>query len=269
MGEFAKRLAPKVTPAAVKQVRILTLDIENAPNLAHVWSLFNQNVSLAQLQEVATVISVAAKWYGEKEVLFYSDHHDGHDVMVKAIHALVSEADLIVGYNSAGFDMKHLNREFILAGLNPPAPYKNVDLLQTVRKQFKFASGKLDHVAQQLGLGKKTAHAGHDLWVRCMRGEDAAWDKMRQYNKQDVVLTEKLYDRLRAWIPNHPHLGQWTGQSWSCPTCGHADISKHRNGTAHAMVQQYRQYQCPHCGTWIRGTKKLLGPTETRQVRSN
>ncbi|MCX8455345.1 ribonuclease H-like domain-containing protein [Paenarthrobacter ureafaciens] len=204
MGDLAKKLAPKIAPAAVKQVRILTLDIENAPNLAHVWSLFNQNVSLAQLQEVATVISVAAKWYGDKEVLFYSDRHNGHAEMIQAVHALVSEADLIVGYNSAGFDMKHLNREFILAGLNPPAPYKNVDLLQTIRKQFKFASGKLDHVAQQLGLGKKTSHAGHELWVRCMAGDPKAWDTMRKYNKQDVVLTEKLYDRLRALDPQPP-----------------------------------------------------------------
>ena len=48
MGALAKKLAPKIAPAAVPQVRILTLDIENAPNLAHVWSLFNQNVSLAR-----------------------------------------------------------------------------------------------------------------------------------------------------------------------------------------------------------------------------
>ena len=214
MGALAKKLAPKIAPAAVQQVRILTLDIENSPNLAHVWSLFNQNVSLSQLQDTAKVISVAAKWYGDKEVLFFSDHHNGHTEMIHQIHRLVSEADLIVGYNSQGFDMKHLNREFILAGLNPPAPYKNVDLLQTVRKQFKFASGKLDHVSQQLGLGKKTSHAGHDLWVRCMKGEDAAWDKMRTYNKQDVVLTEKLYDRLRAWIPNHPHISMFSGNEW-------------------------------------------------------
>jgi hypothetical protein len=266
MGAFAKKVAPKIAPAAVPQVRILTLDIENAPNLAHVWSLFNQNVSLAQLQEVATVISVAAKWYGEKEVMFWSDHHDGHAVMVEKIHALVSEADLIVGYNSAGFDMKHLNREFILAGLNPPAPYKNVDLLQTVRKQFKFASGKLDHVSQQLGLGKKTSHAGHELWVKCMAGDDAAWDKMRQYNKQDVVLTEKLYDRLRAWIPNHPHLSMFTGNEWGCPVCGNKDLSKFRDGTAYTNVQRYRLYQCP-CGHWVRGNKKLIDATQTRSAR--
>jgi len=266
MGALAKQLAPKIVTAARDKVRILTLDIENAPNLAHVWGLFQQNVSLSQLQEVATVISVAAKWYGDKEVLFYSDHHDGHDVMIRKIHELVSEADLIVGYNSAGFDMKHLNREFILAGLNPPAPYKNVDLLQTVRKQFKFASGKLDHVSQQLGLGKKTSHAGHELWVKCMQGDDKAWDKMRQYNKQDVVLTEKLYDRLRAWIPNHPHLSMFTGNDWGCPVCGNKDLSKFRDGTAHTNVQRYRRYQCT-CGHWVRGNKKLLNATQTRTAQ--
>jgi len=266
MGALAKKLAPKIAPAAVQQVRILTLDIENSPNLAHVWSLFNQNVSLSQLQDTAKVISVAAKWYGDKEVLFYSDHHNGHAEMIQAIHALVSEADLIVGYNSAGFDMKHLNREFILAGLNPPAPYKNVDLLLTVRKEFKFSSAKLDHVAQQLGLGKKTSHAGHELWVKCMAGDDKAWDLMRKYNMQDVVLTEKLYDRLRAWIPNHPHLSMFTGEEWGCPVCGNKDLSKFRAGTSYANVQRYRMYQCT-CGHCVRGTKKLQDATQTRSAR--
>ena len=94
----------------------------------------------------------------------------------------------------------------------------------------------------------------------------AYWDLIRKYNKQDVVLTEKLYDRLRAWIPNHPHLSMFTGDEWGCPVCGNKDLSKFRAGTSYANVQKYRMYQCP-CGHWVRGTKKLQDATQTRSAR--
>jgi len=76
-------------------LRLLTLDIETSPNLAHVWGLFKQNIGLNQLMESGQVISFAAKWHGDKKVLFYSDHHNGHDVMVQAAHDLLSEADAV------------------------------------------------------------------------------------------------------------------------------------------------------------------------------
>jgi predicted RNA-binding Zn-ribbon protein involved in translation (DUF1610 family) len=100
-----------------------------------------------------------------------------------------------------------------------------------------------------------------------MAGDERAWRLMEKYNKQDVVLTEKLYDALRPWIPNHPHLSMFSGESWGCPNCGHKDVSRNRQGTARANVTQYRQYACPRCKTWIRGTKKLVDPTETRAAR--
>jgi uncharacterized protein YprB with RNaseH-like and TPR domain len=188
-------------------VKLLCLDVETAPNLAHVWGLFDQNVGLNQLAAVSEIICFAAKWHGTKRVEFYSNHHDGHDEMIRQAYRLVDEADAIITYNGRAFDMKHLRREFVLAGLTPPSPHKDIDLLQTVRAQFKFASGKLEHVASQLGIGHKLKHQGFELWLGCLRGEPKAWATMKRYNVQDVLLTERLYDRLLPWIPNHPHRG--------------------------------------------------------------
>lgn len=42
-------------------MRILTLDLETSPNIAHVWGLWQQNVSLNQLMESTQVISWAGK----------------------------------------------------------------------------------------------------------------------------------------------------------------------------------------------------------------
>lgn len=265
MGALAKRLAPKVT----KQVKILTLDIETRPNVVHSWGLFNVNVSLNQIVEPGGTFAVAYKWYHDAKPKFLSDFADTHEGMIRKTHALLDEADIVNTFNGISFDLPHLNKEFALLGLLPPKPYKQVDLLRVVRKQFRFTSNKLDFVAGQFGLGHKTSHEGHTLWVKCLAGEPQAWKRMETYAKQDVALTEKLFDTLRPWIPNMPHLSMWLGNDWGCPSCGNKDLSKNRDGTAYANVQRYRLYQCPECGTWVRGNKKLANPTETRQARIN
>jgi DNA polymerase elongation subunit (family B) len=248
-----------------KNVRVLTIDIETSPNLAYVWGMFKQNVALTQLVEAGQVICWAASWYGE-DPMFMSDHHDGHDQMVKGAWDLLNEADIVVHYNGTSFDIPHLNREFALAGLTPPKPYKQVDLLRTARKQFRFPSNKLDHVAQALGVGAKVSHTGFQLWIDCMADDPEAWELMRTYNLGDIKVTEALYDKLRPWIPNHPHLGMFTGSAWSCPNCGHKGVSKQRTGHIHTNVQTYRGYQCPNCHTHIRGTKALADATHTRRA---
>lgn len=251
--------APKPTgqiDGRVGNPKILTIDIETSPNVAHVWSLWGVNVSLNQLRETGQVISFAAKWYGKKAVEFYSDHHDTHEVMVQQAHRLMDEADIIVHFNGKTFDMKHLRREFALAELDPPSPHKDIDLLQVVKSNFRFVSNKLDHVSQQLGIGKKTSHTGHDLWVRCMAGEDKAWALMKRYNIQDVRLTEQLYDRLRPWIKNHPHMGVLAADDHlTCNRCASDELEP--NGTYRVNLLVYPQYKCQKCGGNVRGNRAI------------
>ena len=258
----------KIHPKAAKHLKVLTIDVENSPNVVHTWGLYNQNIGINQIVTPATTFGVGYKWYHEDEAHFLSDHEHGHEEMVRLTHELLTEADIVIGFNQTGFDLPHLGREFVLAGLNPPAPYRQVDLLKVARKQFKFSSNKLDWLAQQFGLGAKTSHEGHTLWVKCMDGDPEAWAKMAEYCRQDVVLTEKLYDRLRSWIPNHPHISMFSGKDWGCPNCGEADVSRDIKGEAFTNTQRYPMYQCRSCGTWIRSTRKLNNSTKTRVVRA-
>lgn len=148
-------------------MKILLLDIETAPHLAHVWGVWQQNVGMNQLLEPGYMLCWAAKWLGEKEV-YFSSVRKGAGRMVKEIHQLMSEADAICTYNGNKFDLPTLNKEIFMAGLQPPAPSKSVDLLRVVKQRFRFPINKLDYVAQQLGIGAKVEHEGHELWIKCM-----------------------------------------------------------------------------------------------------
>jgi len=162
-------------------LKVLTFDIENAPNMVYSWGLFNQNIGVNQVIEPARTFGFGAKWYHEKRPFFLSEHELGQEEMIRQSHAVLNEADILVSYNGIGFDSKHMNREFAKIGLPPAKPVKHIDLLRVVRSQFRMTSNKLDHVAEYFGLGNKTAHTGFDLWTRCTAGEAAAWTLMDRY----------------------------------------------------------------------------------------
>jgi hypothetical protein len=261
--EVDQLLAPRII--AERPPRILTVDIETSPNLAHVWGLWGQNVGLSQLLESGHVICFAAKWYGANRVLFHSDHHDGHAAMVEAAHELMSQADIIVHYNGKRFDVPHLYTEMADVGMTPPSPHKDVDLLQVVKQRFRYPSNKLDYVAGRLLGEHKVQHTGHRLWLGCVVQDDPkAWRMMRRYNIGDVRLTERLYDRLRPWIKGHPHIGLWSGEERSCANCGGLEFRA--EGWAETDLTAYAQYQCEHCGAWMRNKNRKTA-VQMRGVR--
>jgi uncharacterized protein YprB with RNaseH-like and TPR domain len=120
--------------------------------------------------------------------------------MLEELHKLMDEADLLVGWNSAAFDHKHINREFIENGMAPPSPTKDLDLMTVTKANFLFPSNKLDYVAQKLGVGAKVKHSGFKLWLRCMEGDNKAWAEMKKYQLQDVNLLVDLYELLLPWF---------------------------------------------------------------------
>ena len=233
-------------------MKILFFDLETSPITAHTWGLWQQNISLAQIIESTEVICFGARWYGQKKVIFKSVHHDGKAEMLKALHELMNEADVLVGWNSKQFDHKHVNREFVENGFLPPAPTKDLDLMTVVKSRFRFPSNKLDYVAQKLGVGAKVQHTGFDLWIRCMAGDNKAWTTMRKYQIQDVDLLVDLYEILKPWMgTQHPNTAAYDNKPEGCIVCGSAELTI--RGRAYSSTGSYARYQCKTCGKWQRG----------------
>jgi hypothetical protein len=239
-------------------MKILFLDLETSPNLAYVWGLWQQNVAITQLEKSTEVICWGARWLGSDKVIFKSQHHHGKEKMLDELHKVMNEADVLIGWNSAAFDSKHIKREFIENGYLPPAPWKELDLMRVVKSQFKFPSNKLDYVAQKLGVGAKVQHSGFQLWLDCMAGNAKAWAEMKEYQIQDVNLLIDLYDILLPWIDNHPHVGASQGNSKACRNCGSTNLT--RSGMKVLSGGTAQRWQCKDCGRYLYGAK-ITGST--------
>lgn len=247
-------------------MKILLIDLETSPNLAHVWGLWQQNVGLSQLLESTEMMCFAAKFLGDKKTQFYSTFHDGKAEMVQKAWDLINEADVVMGWNSKSFDEKHLNREFLEAGMRPPSPTKSLDLMHAVKRKFRLPSNKLQYVSKLMGLAGKVQHSGHELWVKCLAGDEKAWREMRRYNIQDVDLLEDLYLALRPWIDGHPSIALYAGteeDAAACNNCGSTDLK--REGYAFTKLGKFQRFVCQSCGKWGRSGKRV-GAVDIREV---
>lgn len=229
----------------------LILDIETAPNVAHVWGIFKENIPIQRILASGYVMCWAAKWYRQEEVMFDSIYRSPADHMLERIHALLDEADAVIHYNGKKFDIPTLNKEFVQLKMSPPMPYKQIDLYQIVRSTFKFPSNKLAYVLKALDIGEKVQTEGYELWLRCINGDPEAWEQMEAYNKGDVVPLEKLYDRLMPWITSHPNHALYQDNDRPvCTNCGSSRVV--RKGMEYTKTQRYQRYRCNDCGAPLR-----------------
>lgn len=241
-------------------MRVLLTDIETAPMTAYVWGLFKENIPLARLIDTSRILCYSYKWYGQDRTTWARGEN------LESIHKRMTEADVIVHYNGARFDIPILNREFLKAGMHPPAPYKQIDLYKVVKQNFRFGSNKMEHVLIELGLTPKKP-TDFKMWVDCMNDVPEAWDKMQEYNMGDVDSLEELYDTLKPWIKNHPNRGLYgepDGRDNNiCPNCASHHV--HRRGVAYTNALKYQRFNCQDCGNWFRDKK----PLEARAAYAN
>lgn len=230
--------------------KLLLVDIETAPNIAYVWGLHQENIPLDRLIQPGRILCWAAKWHKEKEMHFGAEWlHPNRNDFIRPLHAMLSDADGVVTYNGARFDLPKIRGESIALGLAPLPPPTSIDLYSTCRK-LGYPSGKLAFVAKHLGLGSKGQHAGFDTWVGAMEGIEYDQRVMERYNKQDVRLLERLYNVLKPHIKEHPYLGNSPEHS-GCPTCGSAKLQ--RRGSRRTRTLVIERLNCQACGSWFSG----------------
>lgn len=238
--------------------RILFIDIETTPATALVWSLRDQNISIDQLITPTSVLCFSAKWSDGTEVIYdRSLKQDSSEFkkMIRHAHDLLSEADAVCHFNGASFDIPRLNAEFLRLGMKPPPTIPQIDLKKVVMSKFGTTSSKLAFIGPYLKIGEKVQNEGWPLWRGCMAGDADSWEKMEKYNKQDVVLLERLYQRVLPWIDNHPNANLFVDSKKPlCPNCGSDRLQSRGEQVGATLV--YQRFQCRACGRWCRSRKR-------------
>lgn len=179
-----------------REPRTLFFDIETTPFVSYTWGLWETDV--VKIMENSYILCVAYKWEGGKMQFLKSNGNDKK--LCTQLHKIFSQADVIVAHNGDRFDIKKTNARLIFHGLTPPKTYKTIDTLKVAKRHFAFPRNKLDSLGEFFGLGRKVKHEGIDLWDKCMKNDQDAWRRMERYNKQDVVLLEKVYNKMKPWM---------------------------------------------------------------------
>jgi uncharacterized protein YprB with RNaseH-like and TPR domain len=169
-------------------------------------------------------------------------------VMLRRVHADMEQADGIITFNGARFDLPKLNGEFLRAGMEPLPPMAHIDVFLTTRK-MGFASNRLEYVAPLLGCGRKMP-SSFMLWRGYVEGQDRARDKMRRYNIRDVLVLERVFARVRPFIKPFPRFHD----NPACPDCG----SSHVQARGHRRTAFFKidRLHCQGCNRWYDGTRR-------------
>jgi hypothetical protein len=238
--------------------KILLYDIETSPSMGYYFELYREG-NIVWNEKSWYMLSFAYKWLGEEKTnvvslpMFksYSKNREDDKELVAELWKLFDEADVVIAHNGNSFDQKKTNARFIYHNMQPPSPYKEIDTKLVAKRYFKFDSNKLTDLGKYLGLGQKLSTGGFELWQKCMAGDPDAWKLMCKYNKQDVVLLEQVYLKLRPWMTNHPNMNIISGAIHNCPNCNSSDIQG--RGFTYTRVSKRQRYWCKSCGAWSSG----------------
>jgi hypothetical protein len=237
--------------------KILVLDIETKLIPVLTFGIRDQYLDIKQIVDIPEsargVHMVGVKWAGERGVTVLTEWEHGYEGMLRRTRDMLNEADGVVGFNHANFDMKKLDGQFALLGLDPPQPPTNIDIFKTAR-QMGFPSSKLDYIAQAFGIGKKVKHPGMEMWRDVLSGCPKARRRMTKYCAGDVRLTEEVYYRLRPYIKNHPRLRGRQGDT--CPNCGVGTLTSQGEKASRYFITQ--SLKCNHCAAWSQGKREKI-----------
>lgn len=237
-----------------KQPKILLWDIETSLIVGTFFQLKNDYLPHNGILQDWNIYCGCWKWLDKDKI--YSTRV-GKDVtndreVCEILREVVAEADIVVHHNGDSFDIKKLNSRLIFHGLTPLPPKATVDTKKEAKKIAYFTSNRLDYLDKHLG-GPGKIHTEPDLWMDVLRGDMDALDSMVEYNKGDILALERVYLKLRNYLPTHPHVGVMKGEDrkTSCPKCGGNHLVKDGVRITASGIRQ-QALKCNDCGGYSR-----------------
>jgi hypothetical protein len=225
-------------------MKTLFVDIETSPTLAYVYDYYDTNI--VKIVDNWKLMSIAWKWEGEKKISVCSTRTKTEKELVELAHKLYTEADVVVGFNSIRFDDKKLLAKFIEFDL-APVSYRAVDVMK-IAKNASFISNSLDNLCKTLLGEGKSDITYKDLWFDCLQNDARAYRLLEKYNKKDVDLTYRLYNRLKPYSRASQVPNMAIEKGYCCRVCGSKNLQS--RGFTYTRTRKYRRLQCNDCHAW-------------------
>jgi DNA polymerase elongation subunit (family B)/predicted RNA-binding Zn-ribbon protein involved in translation (DUF1610 family) len=256
-----------------REPRILLFDIETGPDAKEVLKVFTSlgnwpgRTFKASIQ---SILCVGWKVLGESKThcinawdfptRWNKNVNDDYQVC-KAAYEVLKNADVVITHNGKKFDWKFMQTRLLKHGFPQLPKILHVDTCQEARKNFLMYSNKLNDLGKFLGVGEKLEHEGWDLWCNVLERKPESQRKMTAYCKMDVILLERVFEKLRPIIKSLPNYNIFNGSDHSCPNCGSQKLQK--RGERVQKQKRTQRYQCQDCGSWSSaGTKYPIGETQ-------
>lgn len=248
----------------MNNIQRLFIDIETSPILGWAYQKYEVNL-LDQLRDWS-LLSFCAQWNNEKpfvrtikrprNIWDFVSHPDNDKALIMELWNLLDKADVVIAHNGDRFDVRKINSRFLYYNLPPPSPYITVDTKKVAKRVADNTSNKADDLGEHWKLGRKLEHEGWGMWLKCMSGDPKAWKIEIAYNRQDVILLHRMFDRVLPWIKNL-NLNMYTEKT-ACANCGQNDFES--RGFYYTKTMKYGRRRCRPCGKWHRlpiGEKRI------------
>lgn len=256
--------------------KIVLWDLETLPDVRkHIRNLPEYNsdrYGLTLKADVNTILCFGYKLYNQGKVEcknvwdFKSGQKNINDdyELVKFAYNMLHDADAIVTHNGINFDLKFLNTRLSIHGLPPLPKITHIDTCSLSKNKLFLIKNRLNSLADALSTERKMENGGWSLWERLALSkwegskEQISRDKntMSKYCKQDVVVLEKVFDKLKPYMSTLPNRNLFDGDGFDCPSCGSHKMQK--RGEQKTKTTIYQRYQCQDCGSWSKEMKKGL-----------
>lgn len=248
--------------------KILIWDIESSYNAVLTFDTYEQNILLDNIVTERYIHCISYKWYGSDKIYtisqlddksrFKKNIHDDYYVC-KEFRKVISQADAWVAHYGRNFDIKMLNGRLLLNGLEPMPKIPSFDTCVLARRLFRLNFNNLDYLAKELNIERKL-DTPKGLWKDCFNGDKKALKIMAKYNKHDVYMLEKIFEKLMPFIDTQPI----TPQNITCKNAICQGNNIQFRGYGVNKQGRYRRFQCLDCGSW--GIKKI--PPEMKDVKT-
>jgi DNA polymerase elongation subunit (family B) len=238
--------------------KILFIDIETSYATGWFWRPgYNLNITYDQILTEPAIICVCYKYNDSGKVYSLSWDKGDDKELCKEFHRILNTADIVVGHNGDKFDIPWLKTRMLFHGISNMPEIQSIDTLKIARSKFKFNSNRLDYLGKFFGFGGKKDTGGIDLWHDIIQhNSNIALKKMISYCCRDVILLEKVYNKLQLYIKPKIHVGIFQGHSkCSCPKCGSERTKSDGNLVSAAGIRK-KKMECLSCRKYFSISEK-------------